>query len=810
MGSKVADASAVSGHSSRNADVENYSNDNCTKNLVKNAQLRREGHLGQVTYATRYVYNTKFKRNDIEGLLVRPINQAMMVYRTASVQKHRTYANVVRSGHISTPGDRKQLVPTQGLKPDCGNMSINSPRHIRGKETVTKCHKSTHLFEDDIETNIKTKSLLNSMNNIGEKQHCHTTVVHKVEGTEVNSIKYSDSDAKTKLLYDSAVDSEDKYLHSLFFGNCWDNRIVNSDCNIYHLCRQQSDMKFGFIPLSDPILPVNYHCRQNLGYSVVELHSKVKEHKSPNFIGARIPVPSQLNIPVWKDLLSEYWDQQLLQFLEFGFPLGFNRDCPLSCDGVNHKSATEFPADVDAYIQEEKQYGAIVGPFCKNPIAGCHVSPIMTRPKANSDTRRVIIDLSWPKGVSVNDGVDKLSYMGSEFKLIFPTIDDLTSELRKLGRGAHIYKIDVSRAFRHLNMDPNDYDLLGLQWQKAYIDTRLPFGSRHGSQMFQRCSDAVRYIMKCQNYDVINYCDDFLGFGTPTTAKRSFDALYDAMQKLGLSTSKKKLVYPGTQAVCLGVLVDTVKGTVSIPDEKLMQVKEVVNTWSSKAYCTKRQLQSLVGLLLYIHKCVGPARYFVNRMLEVLRNAQNPSKILLTDDFMRDLSWFKKILDQYNGTSLFDHRPVECVIELDACLTGLGGCWKNFVYHLAIPLGYNSMGIVHLEMINILVALKLFKNMWSGKKVLIKCDNQAVVTVLRSGRTKDPFLGACARNVWFTAAVADVELQYTHVLGKNNRTADLLSRWQNSPSNVVELKCLVPDAIWLSVDLTELELDVTL
>ena len=103
MGSKVADASAVSGHSSRNADVENYSNDNCTENLVKNTQLRREGHLSQVTYATRYVYNTKFKRNDIEGLLVRPINQAMMVYRTASVQKHRTYANVVRSGHISTP-----------------------------------------------------------------------------------------------------------------------------------------------------------------------------------------------------------------------------------------------------------------------------------------------------------------------------------------------------------------------------------------------------------------------------------------------------------------------------------------------------------------------------------------------------------------------------------------------------------------------------------------------------------------------------------------------------------------------------------
>ena len=139
--------------------------------------------------------------------------------------------------------------------------------------------------------------------------------------------------------------------------------------------------------------------------------------------------------------------------------------------------------------------------------------------------------------------------------------------------------------------------------------------------------------------------------------------------------------------------------------------------------------------------------YFINRMLEVLRNASNPSKILLTDDFWRDLNWFQNFLDKYNGTSLFDHRPIDCVIELDAYLTVHGGCWKNFVYHLPIPLGYKQMRGVHLEVINIFVALKLFKNMWSSRKVLIKCDSQAVVTVLRSGHTKDPFLKAYARNV---------------------------------------------------------------
>ena len=112
--------------------------------------------------------------------------------------------------------------------------------------------------------------------------------------------------------------------------------------------------------------------------------------------------------------------------------------------------------------------------------------------------------------MTINDGVDKNSYLGTEFSLTFPSVDIITDEVHRLGKGAHLYKIDISRAFRHVKIDPHDYDLLGLQWQKAFIDTCLPFGSRHGSQIFQRLSDAVRYIMRRHRYDIISYIDDFL------------------------------------------------------------------------------------------------------------------------------------------------------------------------------------------------------------------------------------------------------------------------------------------------------------
>ena len=91
------------------------------------------------------------------------------------------------------------------------------------------------------------------------------------------------------------------------------------------------------------------------------------------------------------------------------------------------------------------------------------------------------------------------------------------------------------------------------------IDMRIPFGIRHGSQFFQRTSDAVHHIMRQHDISVINYIDNFLGYGMLSFAKMSFDALLDVMTQLGITISQKKLVETTTKAVCLGMLIDTVK-----------------------------------------------------------------------------------------------------------------------------------------------------------------------------------------------------------------------------------------------------------
>ena len=99
-----------------------------------------------------------------------------------------------------------------------------------------------------------------------------------------------------------------------------------------------------------------------------------------------------------------------------------------------------------------------------------------------------------------------------------------------------------------------------------------------------------------------------------------------------------------------------------------------------------------------------------------------------------------------------------------------------------IPLGFIQglplhCTIVHLEMINVFIALKLWRHELQGRTIVIHCDNMAMVSSISSGRSWDPFLGRVARNIWLITATHDMDLTVLHIPGKKNIYADALSRW---------------------------------
>ena len=110
--------------------------------------------------------------------------------------------------------------------------------------------------------------------------------------------------------------------------------------------------------------------------------------------------------------------------MEFGWPIGYMADDLPQTVSQNHTSSIAYPHHVDHFLAVELQHSAFLGPFPNThpPFTFVATSPLMSRPKKNSEHRRIIMDFSFPIGLSVNSGIPKDTYLGTPYKLHYPTV----------------------------------------------------------------------------------------------------------------------------------------------------------------------------------------------------------------------------------------------------------------------------------------------------------------------------------------------------------------------------------------------------
>ena len=266
--------------------------------------------------------------------------------------------------------------------------------------------------------------------------------------------------------------------------------------------------------------------------------------------------------------------------------------------------------------------------------------------------------------------------MDTVFRLQYPTIDDFTDRLRTLGRNTPMYKIDLSRAFRQLRVDPADYPLLCLEWRwRYYWDTSVAFGHRAGGLGCIRLTDSIRYLHSKQGFHLTSYVDDLMSAELGPRAQAGFDTLCKLLSNLCIPLSQSKIIPPSTTMVCLGIHIDSVLQTLSIPKQKLRDIVDKCIETRNKSHITKKGLQSVIGCLMFVHKAIKPSRLFVNRLLESLRNFGDRKVIPVDSDMKKDFNWFIEFVNYYNGTSKYIHEPLDVgiTVALDACPSGLGG-----------------------------------------------------------------------------------------------------------------------------------------
>ena len=104
----------------------------------------------------------------------------------------------------------------------------------------------------------------------------------------------------------------------------------------------------------------------------------------------------------------------------------------------------------------------------------------------------------------------------------------------------------------------------------------------------------------------LHYLDDFLTIGKANTdeCNRNLQLIKRTCEFLGVPLKLEKIEGPSSMLVYLGILLDTTKQEISLPQQKLEELKHLVSAWKERSSCTKRELLQLIGKLAHATKVV--------------------------------------------------------------------------------------------------------------------------------------------------------------------------------------------------------------
>ena len=547
-------------------------------------------------------------------------------------------------------------------------------------------------------------------------------------------------------------------------------------------------------------------------YSDLEIAQAVNKSGVCNAVGLRIPLKSNWNIELFWQLCTSRADREVALYLLYGWPL--NRDNgPVAQTIGNHKSALNYPQEVTAYIMKEIRLGAMIGPFVTSPfphnITG--ISPMSSRSKKNSTSRRIIVDLSWPPDAtgsgakSVNSLISKDKYMDVAIKLQYPTIDMICKRILQLGPKIMGYRKDMRRAFRQIRHCPTAWSYLSVTWMGAlFHDKSTVMGCVSAPYICQKTTGTIRHFMQNIEYDIFNYIDDFMGIDVIQKIWASYNTLGNLLRDLGVQEAPEKSVPPTTVIELLGIIFDLIRMIMIIPEEKMTVIQKEIEVMLSRTFVSKKQLQRLAGRLQFAALCVRPGRVFVTRLYDKIGQMDDGQIVKMDQETIKDVQWWQKYMHHYNGVLLMWLEQLEdTAFGTDASLTGIGGkCQNQYFKHKLIV--SKDTNIAHLEMLALIIGLKLWIKELTGTRIQALCDNMAVLEVVNRGRAKDKTLQKYLRELTYILATNHAELRIVYIASRDNLIPDILSRYYTdiNMKNKLE-KLLEENPTWEEVQVSE-------
>ena len=298
---------------------------------------------------------------------------------------------------------------------------------------------------------------------------------------------------------------------------------------------------------------------------------------------------------------------------------------------LNRSNVTESPNLKNALVQlqiavsklnKERDADRLVEPFPEPPFPNFCCSSQGIVPKKDPSEFRLIHDLSYSPGSSVNDFIPE-----DCSSLHYASINDAISVMKRKGAGCFMAKTDV-KSFRIIPIQPNDFALLGIRWQDSYyFNLCLPMGCSSSCAVFEAFSTVLEWLSMTRlgASGVLHILDDFLFIADSQdkchTDLTNFPSICEC---LSVPIAQEKTVGPDSTLPFAGITLESVLPEARLPVDKLHKCRMLLRTFYKRRKVTLRELQSLLGLLNFTCSVIVLGCAFLRRVIDLTKGARRP------------------------------------------------------------------------------------------------------------------------------------------------------------------------------------------
>ena len=288
--------------------------------------------------------------------------------------------------------------------------------------------------------------------------------------------------------------------------------------------------------------------------------------------------------------------------------------------------------------------------------------------------KKLIHHLSYPKGLSVNDGIPD-----EHTSVHYATVTDAIRLNKRAGPGCFLAKTDIKSASRIIPIYPKDYPLLGIKSSGLYFyDRCMPMGCASSCTTFEIFSTAVKWIAqnKLKIDKILHLLDDFLIVSSSSHQCQAYlDIFIDLCDYLGVPLAPEKTCGEATTLSFAGIELDSIKSEARLPQEKVFKCVETIFIFLSHNKVTLKEIQSLIGLLNFACSVIAPGRAFLWRLIDLTHGITKAHHFIrLCHEVKEDLRVWLSFLSSFNGKSFFVNE-VWCKLNLFTDGVGVNRFW---------------------------------------------------------------------------------------------------------------------------------------